>query len=102
MPKGGYADVSGWGGTVESSCFRGSKIFGAFRGLVDDHIPPADRSPNLAASLCQMTLQKRKTQILENKATVQEANNELFIFRKEKGKWKIHRYVFAPCHPPAA
>jgi uncharacterized protein (TIGR02246 family) len=36
-----------------------------------------------------------KTEILKNKATVQEANNELFIFRKEKGKWKIHRYLFA-------
>jgi uncharacterized protein (TIGR02246 family) len=43
-----------------------------------------------------------KTEILENKATVQEANNELFIFRNEKGKWKIHRYLFASCNPPAA
>ena len=43
-----------------------------------------------------------KTEILENKATVEEANNELFIFRKEEGKWKIHRYLFASCHPPAA
>jgi len=42
-----------------------------------------------------------KTEILENKATVQEANNELFIFRKEKGKWKIHRYLFASCNSPA-
>jgi len=43
-----------------------------------------------------------KTETLENKATVQEANNELFIFRKEKGKWKIHRYLFASCNPPGA
>ena len=43
-----------------------------------------------------------KTEIFENKATVEEANNELFIFRKEKGKWKIHRYLFATCNPPAA
>ena len=43
-----------------------------------------------------------KTEILGNKATVQEANNELFIFRKEKGTWKIHRYLFASCNPPAA
>jgi len=41
-----------------------------------------------------------KTEILENKTTVQEANNELFIFRKEKGQWKIHRYPFASCNPP--
>lgn len=43
-----------------------------------------------------------KTEILKNKTTVQEANNELFIFRKEKGMWKIHRYLFASCNPPAA
>jgi len=43
-----------------------------------------------------------KTEILGNKATVQEANNELFIFRKQKGMWKIHRYLFASCNPPAA
>ena len=43
-----------------------------------------------------------KTEILENKATVQEANNELFIFQKEKGKWKIHRYLFASSNPPRA
>jgi uncharacterized protein (TIGR02246 family) len=42
------------------------------------------------------------TEILENKATKKEANNELFIFRKEEGKWKIHRYLFASSRPPAA
>jgi len=31
-----------------------------------------------------------------------EANNELFIFRKEEGAWKIHRYLFATSNPPAA
>jgi uncharacterized protein (TIGR02246 family) len=43
-----------------------------------------------------------KTELLNNKTTVQEANNELFIFRKEKGNWKIHRYLFASCNPPGA
>ena len=43
-----------------------------------------------------------KTEILKNKTTVQEANNELFIFRKEKGQWKIHRYLFASCKAPDA
>jgi len=43
-----------------------------------------------------------KTEILKNKTTVEETNNELFIFRKEKGMWKIHRYLFASCNPPAA
>jgi uncharacterized protein (TIGR02246 family) len=43
-----------------------------------------------------------KSEILPKKTTVNEANNELFIFRKEDGKWKIHRYLFASCNPPPA
>lgn len=40
-----------------------------------------------------------KTEILARKTTVKEGNNELFIFRKEHGKWKIHRYLFASTNP---
>ena len=43
-----------------------------------------------------------KTEILAEKKTVKEANNELFIFRKEDGQWKIHRYLFATSNPPGA
>ena len=43
-----------------------------------------------------------KTEILAKKTTVKEGNNELFIFRKEHGNWKIHRYLFASTNPPAA
>ena len=43
-----------------------------------------------------------KTEILAQKTTVQEGNNELFIFRKEHGEWKIHRYLFASTNPPEA
>ena len=43
-----------------------------------------------------------KTEILAKKTTVKEGNNELFIFRKEHGKWKIHRYLFASTNPPDA
>jgi uncharacterized protein (TIGR02246 family) len=42
-----------------------------------------------------------QTQILAKKVMVKEGNNELFIFRKERGKWKIHRYLFASTNPPA-
>ena len=42
-----------------------------------------------------------KTEILAAKTTVKEGNNELFVFRKEDGKWKIHRYLFASTNPPA-
>jgi uncharacterized protein (TIGR02246 family) len=41
------------------------------------------------------------TEILSKNITVTEGNNELFIFRKEHGKWKIHRYLFASTNPPA-
>jgi ketosteroid isomerase-like protein len=43
-----------------------------------------------------------KTEILAKKTTVKEGNNELFIFRKEHGNWKIHRYLFASTNPQAA
>jgi len=40
-----------------------------------------------------------KTDVLPKNLTRKEANNELFIFRKEEGKWKIHRYLFASSNP---
>jgi hypothetical protein len=42
-----------------------------------------------------------QTDIIAAHNTVKEANNELFIFRKEAGQWKIHRYLFATSNPPA-
>jgi ketosteroid isomerase-like protein len=41
-------------------------------------------------------------EVLAAHTTSNEANNELFIFRKEQGHWKIHRYLFATSNPPAA
>lgn len=41
-----------------------------------------------------------RQELLATQETSQEANNELFIFRKENGVWKIHRYLFATCNPP--
>ena len=41
-------------------------------------------------------------EVLAAHTTSKEANNELFIFRKEEGHWKIHRYLFATSNPPAA
>ena len=35
-----------------------------------------------------------KTKILADKVIVNEGNNELFIFKKENGDWKIHQYLF--------
>jgi ketosteroid isomerase-like protein len=43
-----------------------------------------------------------QTEILAAHTTLKEANNELFIFRKERGQWKIHRYLFATSNPAKA
>jgi uncharacterized protein (TIGR02246 family) len=40
-----------------------------------------------------------KTKILANDAMVNEGNNELFIFKKENGSWKIHQYLFSTNQP---
>ena len=40
-----------------------------------------------------------KTTIRANDEIVNEGNNELFIFRKEDGEWKIHRYIFSTSNP---
>ena len=41
-----------------------------------------------------------RTRILSNDAEVAEGNNELFVFRRERGAWKIHRYLFSTNQPP--
>ena len=41
-------------------------------------------------------------EVLATHKISREANNELFIFRREQGQWKIHRYMFAASSPPAA
>jgi uncharacterized protein (TIGR02246 family) len=41
------------------------------------------------------------TKILAAGMEVTEGNNELFIFRRENGAWKIHRYLFATNQPRA-
>ena len=40
-----------------------------------------------------------KTTILENNMVINEGNNELFILKKENGRWKIHQYLFATSNP---
>lgn len=42
-----------------------------------------------------------RTQILAAGIEVAEGNNELFVFRRERGEWKIHRYLFATTQPRA-
>ena len=42
-----------------------------------------------------------RTRILAAGADVAEGNNELFIFRRENGAWKIHRYLFSTTQPRA-
>ncbi len=42
-----------------------------------------------------------RTRILAAGVEVEEGNNELFVFRREGGEWKIHRYLFATNRPRA-
>jgi uncharacterized protein (TIGR02246 family) len=42
-----------------------------------------------------------RTRILAAGIEVQEGNNELFVFKREHGDWKIHRYLFATTQPRA-
>ena len=42
-----------------------------------------------------------RTQILAAGIEVAEGNNELFVFRREDGSWRIHRYLFATNQPRA-
>ena len=42
-----------------------------------------------------------RTRILAADSEVSEGNNELFVFRRESGEWRIHRYLFATNQPPA-
>lgn len=43
-----------------------------------------------------------RTRILSSGAENAEGNNELFVFRREGGAWKIHRYLFSTNQPPRA
>lgn len=40
-----------------------------------------------------------KTKILAGNIVIAEGNNELFIFKKEEGSWKIHQYLFSTNQP---
>jgi ketosteroid isomerase-like protein len=40
-----------------------------------------------------------RTRILGPGIEVAEGNNELFIFKRENGDWKIHRYLFSTTQP---
>lgn len=40
-----------------------------------------------------------RTRILAADVEVTEGNNELFVFRREGGAWRIHRYLFSTNQP---
>lgn len=40
-----------------------------------------------------------KTTIVSSGMKITEGNNELFVFKKEDGEWKIHRYLFSTTTP---
>ena len=42
-----------------------------------------------------------RTRILGAGIEVVEGNNELFVFKRETGEWRIHRYLFSTTQPRA-
>ena len=42
-----------------------------------------------------------RTRMLGPDIEVTEGNNELFVFRRESGEWRIHRYLFSTNQPRA-
>lgn len=42
-----------------------------------------------------------RAKILAAGVEVDEGNNELFVFRREDGAWRIHRYLFSTNRPRA-
>jgi ketosteroid isomerase-like protein len=42
-----------------------------------------------------------RTRVLAADVVVDEGNNELFVFKRTDGEWKIHRYLFATNQPRA-
>ena len=42
-----------------------------------------------------------RTRILSAGIEVTEGNNELFVFKRETGEWRIHRYLFSTTQPRA-
>jgi len=53
----------------------------------------------LADTAWARTSSAGKTKILADNVVVNEGNNELFIFKKENGDWKIHQYLFSTNQP---
>ena len=45
------------------------------------------------------TTSEGTTTILEDDLTLDEGNNELFIFKQEDNSWKIHRFIFTTNQP---
>lgn len=45
------------------------------------------------------TTSEGRQKFLATGKDVEENNNELFIFKREDGGWKIHRYLFAEAIP---
>lgn len=53
----------------------------------------------LADTAWARTSSAGRTRILSAGIEVNEGNNELFVFKRESGDWKIHRYLFSTTQP---
>ena len=81
--KNVVAAVSKGGCKIVEFVNRGDHAFEVFSDL-ERHFAKADPTLILGAGI-----------------EVAEGNNELFIFKRENGDWKIHRYLFSTSRPRA-
>ena len=72
------------------------QVFGTIKLNVEFTIHDIEEFGDLAYA---RTSSAGKKTILGNGEIVNQANNELFVLRKEDGDWKIHRYIYSTSNP---
>lgn len=68
---------------------------GVFKSLDLDIVFEIHEVEVLGNTAWARTTSAGKTKILADGAVISEGNNELFIFKKQSGQWKIHQYLFS-------
>lgn len=74
-------------------------VFRAIALRIEFHVHEVEQAGDWAWA---RTTSAGRTKILAAGVEVEEGNNELFVFRREDGTWRIHRYLFATTRPQAS
>jgi uncharacterized protein (TIGR02246 family) len=88
--------------SIGSAAVRGAydTVFGAIRLSVTFAVQEVKQlAPEWAMA---RTNSSGTVKVLATGQTSAEANQELFLFQKSAGEWKIARYAFSTINPPAA